>query len=130
MTVRKAFLSILFVVLVMLGFWLGSYYYFINSDDWYYAKKTISSSEKIISVVGPVKEISLSPFGFSYGFRGDRWALATFKGYVLGDKGEKKFKAELEKSKGKWKLLMIEYSTAKEKMIKKGSVIKKGSEPL
>ncbi len=106
MTVRKALLYSLLAVLVTLGFWVGGYAYFINSDDWYLAQKTISTSETVASSVGPVRDISVSPFGFSYRFSGE-WGQAKLRLLVHGDKGEAKFKADLEKSKGKWTLVRI-----------------------
>jgi len=106
MAVRKAFIYGLIAVLVTVGFWLGGYVYFINSDDWYLAQKTISASETVISSVGPVKEISVSPFGFSYHFSGE-WGRAKLNLLIRGDSGEAKFKADLEKSNGKWTLVRI-----------------------
>ncbi len=85
---------------------MGGYAYFINSDDWYLAQKTISTSETVVSNVGPVRNVSVSLFGFSYRFSGE-WGQAKLRLLIHGDKGEAKFEADLEKSKGKWTMLQI-----------------------
>lgn len=107
MNMRKALLYGLLASLITLGFWLGGYTYFIRSDDWRFAQKTISESEAVKSSVGQVREISVSPFWFSYRFSG-QWGQARLRLLVRGDKGEAKFRADLEKSRGQWTLAQIE----------------------
>ena len=104
---KKALLYGFLAVLVTITFWLGGYAYFVGSDDWHVAQETIVNSKIVTSEVGKVEDISVSPFGFSYRFSG-QWGEARLRLLVRGDSGEAKFKAVLEKSKGKWKLAGIE----------------------
>lgn len=107
MTMKNALLYGLLAVLVTIGFWLSGYTYFVNSDNWHVAQETIANSKIVTSEVGNVKDISVSPFGFSYRFSG-QWEQAKLRLLVRGDLGKSKFKAVLEKSKGKWRLVRIE----------------------
>lgn len=107
MTSKKKFLYGLLAVLVTVGFWLGGFLYFVNSDEWDLAKESISASEIVTSDVGHVKEISVSPLGFSYRFSGD-WGQAKLRLLIRGDRGEGKYAAELEKTHDNWTLVRVE----------------------
>jgi len=107
MTMKKVLLYGLLAVLVAIAFWLGGYAYFVGSDDWRLAQETIVNAKTVTSEVGNVEDISVSPLGFSYRFSG-RGGEVRFQLLVRGDSGESKYKAVLEKSKGKWKLIRIE----------------------
>lgn len=107
MTSKKKLLYGLLAVLVTVGFWLGGFLHFVNSDEWYLAKESISTSEIVTSDVGHVKEISVSPLGFSYRFSGD-WGQAKLRLLIRGDRGEGKYAAELEKTDDNWTLVRVE----------------------
>lgn len=104
---RKILLYGVLAVTVAIGFWLGGYSYFKNSDDWSSAQQLISKSETVISRVGVVQKIALSPLGFYYRFSGD-WAQASISMIVTGDKAEARFKANMEMANGRWSLTRIE----------------------
>jgi hypothetical protein len=104
---RKLLLYGALAVTVAIGLWLGGYSYFINSDDWSSAEQVISKSEPVISRVGVVQKITLSPLGFYYRFSGD-WAQMHASMTVIGDKAEARFKVEMEMANGRWILTRIE----------------------
>jgi len=88
-------------IVVAIGFWLGGYFYFVNSDDWLLAERQISTSPAVTDVVGKVKRISPSPLGFFYRFSGD-WAKANMRMQIAGEKNVSRFKVELEMVSGRW----------------------------
>lgn len=88
-------------IVVAIGFWLGGYFYFVNSDDWLLAERQISMAPAVTNVVGKVERISPSPLGFFYRFSGD-WAQANMRMQIAGDKTAGRFKVELEMVGGHW----------------------------
>ena len=78
-TVKKALAYGLAAAGLAVGIWLGGYTWFINSNEWKEISIIISESKRINSKVGEVREISTSPFGFSYRFSGDLINIKALK---------------------------------------------------
>lgn len=103
---RKVLAYGVLAILVAIGFWLAGYFSFKTSSDWAEVQQMLSESGPIHSRVGPVKDISLSPFDFYYRFSGT-WAEARLHITVHGANGVAHFEAELRKSSNMWEVVRI-----------------------
>ncbi|HEY7885266.1 MAG TPA: hypothetical protein VIC08_09990 [Cellvibrionaceae bacterium] len=95
------------LALVMLAvvFWFGELVYFINSDQWQQARLGLEQSPQITAKGGPVRDVSVSPLGFSKGTAGwGNWV--RLQATVSGEKNSAKYRIYLEKrAGGSWRLV-------------------------
>jgi len=107
MSKKRIFIYAILVVIVVLGFSIGGYIFFINSENWESARSVIKQTDVVTTRVGRVQEITTSPLGFFYRFSGD-WAQVRFNLTITGEQGVALFKMEMEKSDNVWKITKIE----------------------
>lgn len=80
------------------GHWLA-----LRSEPFAVMSKAISESAEVRAMVGDVRDISLSWFGYSVKYSGPR-GEASFEVKVQGTKGSRVVFTDLERSAGEWQI--------------------------
>lgn len=103
MTKKNAVRYFFIPLIAILVFWLGGYGYFRSSDDWQEIQRLLAQSPTVVSKVGKVQQISVSPMPFIYRFSGDSGS-ATLRISVIGSSGEYRTTVQMRKLNGVWLL--------------------------
>ena len=101
---KKTKIIIAIVLLVLLVTPFVGYFMATSSEPFQYSMKAIQNAAVVKEVVGDVKSIKLSPFGYSVRYGGSQ-GWADFEAEVTGTKSSGALFVKLEKNLGTWQIV-------------------------
>jgi hypothetical protein len=97
MTRKRIFGWALFALVVLVGSYVGGYFWFLSSDDWASAKQLLLAESPV--AVGKVQVVEPSIFGFAYKSSGE-WAQFHLNVTLKGSAGQGRYSADFERKEG------------------------------